>query len=116
MPRARLLELVTFQQEGTTDDGGGGQSAASWAAVSGLTEVAAAVAPMFGREGAQADQVQSVDRYRVTIRRNPDALPQAKYRILWISNGSKVLNIVSAPDHGPRSQNVELHCEAGGGH
>ena len=113
-PRVVMDQVVTLQQESTVDDGGGGQGG-GWSNVTGLTSVAAAVKPMFGSEGPQAGQVQSLDRYRVTLRRGA-ALPKAKMRILWVTNANKVLNVTSAPDHGPRAVNIELHCEAGGGH
>ncbi len=111
MPSARLTERITFQQEGTVDDGIGGQED-GWVDV--FTRVSAAVRPLFGKEEENADQVQSTSRYRVIIRRN--SAIRANMRILWASNGDKVLNIVSLPDHGPRSLNMELLCEAGAAH
>lgn len=110
MPAGALDQRIRIEGETRVPDGGGG-----WT-ISGYGEVAtvwASVRPLSAREALQAGQLEAAGTYRVTIRNRRDIDPTAAMRIVWVSNGDKVLNVRQAADPGARAQYRELVAESG---
>lgn len=99
----KLRHRVVIQQEGTaTPDGGGGYTQ-GWTT---FATVWAAVEPLTGREGLQAQALESAVTHRVTIR----ALSGVTAAMRLSFNGT-IYNIRSVIDREERDRFMELMCE-----
>lgn len=106
----RLDQRVTIQQESrATDDEGG--AAVTWVDVATVWASIRAKAEAGGAEPNVGDRLQSATSFSVAIRRRSDVT--ASMRIVWVTNGSKVLNILSVNDEGPRAEFQFMNCELG---
>lgn len=100
----KMRERVTLQQESSTTDGGGGYAL-------GWTDVAtvwAKMEPVGGREQIEADKLQGVLDYRVTIRYRSDVVPGM--RLVW---NSKNFNIRAVVCEEERERFLTLTCDTG---
>ena len=105
MPRiGAMRERVVIQAGAGAADGYGGRTS-DWSAVA---TVWAEVAPIGGRERAQAEQLEGVVTHRVTIRHRTDVT--AAHRLLW---GSKALNVRAVTNPDQRRRYLDLLCEEG---
>lgn len=102
-----LDQRVRIESQNNVSDGQGGFTK-GWATV---TTVWARVEPITGKEGVEAGRMEFALRYRVTIRTRLDFDGSA--RLIWTSNGNKVLNIREIHDGGPRPQFMMLIAESG---
>lgn len=100
-----LRHRVTIQALTRADDGFGGRDNEAWVDVA---TVWADVVPVSGREAARNGGVQANATFRVTIRWRAGVAP--KQRLVWVTNGNKVLNIVSAPPAVGAANSIELGC------
>lgn len=107
MPAGPLNHRIRFERETRTEDEGGGYSE-TWTTVA---TVWAGVEPISAREQLQAGQLEESAMYRVTIRRRSDLT--AAMRVVWLTNGGKVLNLRQVPDPGPREAYMVLVAESG---
>ena len=106
MPRiGAMRERVTIEQESRVADGGGGYPMA-WSEVA---TVWAAVEPQSGREQLQAERVESLVDYRVTMRWRGDVT--AGMRLLW---GSVDMAITAVRRVDGRKRFLEIDAVAGG--
>jgi len=110
MTIGKLDQRITFQEETRVVDGGGGHSTV-WADMAECATVWAAVEPMTGREGMNAQQVEETVKYKITIRRRSDLA--AKMQIIWKSNANKALNVRAIQDAGARSMYTEILADEG---
>lgn len=101
MPAGPRDQIIKFQYEGRTPDGGGGADTA-WQDRYAVI-IRAHIVPLNGRELVQAQQLQGRAMYKVTVP-NAAALRtvQLSDRIVWVSNGDKILNIRDLGDAGTR--------------
>jgi len=98
MPAGQRDQLIKFQYEARVADGGGGATV-TWTDRHAVS-VRAAIRPLSGREGLEAGQVEGRAGYRIDI---PNLRSIAiSDRIVWVSNGNRVLNIRDMGDAGPR--------------
>lgn len=107
MPAGQRDQRIRFQYQERAEDGGGGYET-TWTNRFPVA-VRAAVVPVSGREQLSAMQAEGRSLYRVTIP-NLRAI-ELSDRILWVSNGDKVLNIRDLGDAGPRSTERTLLAE-----
>ena len=107
-----LDQRITLSTEQRSDDGGGGYDLV-WRDVA---TVWAGIKPISGREQVQADQQSGTVRYRVIIRAR--AVPggvSSDMRLIWRTNGDKILNVREVMDAGPRAAYLEFFAESGVG-
>lgn len=104
MKVGKLRERVALQSATKTRDGVGGWTS-TW---STYATVWAEVKAQDGRERENAQRVEALRTYTVTIRRRTDLL--AEHRISW---RGRVLNIRAIPDEGPHSAYLVLQAEMG---
>lgn len=110
MPTGALDQRIRIETETRAPDGGGGWTISGYGAVA---TVWASVKPLTAREALQAGQLEEAGTYRVSIRNRRDIDPTAAMRIVWVTNGDKVLNVRQAIDPGARAQYREFVAEAG---
>jgi SPP1 family predicted phage head-tail adaptor len=76
------------------------------------SEVFAAVVPLSSREVLTLQQSQARAMYRITIPNRRDIV--ATLRVVWLTNGNKILVIRDASDPGQRPVERTLLCEEAG--
>ena len=107
--RFRIGELdqrVKILKEVRVSDGMGG-STRTWEPV---TEVAAHVRSLNGRERARADRLEAEGGYLVAIRWRPDV--RENMVIEWL-NRDRRMNIRHVEDGGRRSMYLSIQCDTG---
>jgi SPP1 family predicted phage head-tail adaptor len=72
------------------------------------------IMPMQGREMLNAQQLEQITTHRVRFRHHHPLEVDVSMRIVWETNGGKILNIVSCPDPGPRASLREIIAQEGG--
>lgn len=102
-----LTERVRIEQGTDTTDAGGGQVRV-WSTVA---TVWAEVRPQRGTEADREGQALAVTMYWVTLRRRSDLT--ADMRLVWTTNGDKVMNIRTLNEPGPRAMYQTLGAEIG---
>ena len=107
MPAGSRDQLIRFQYESRVSDGGGGYYT-DWV---NRHDVAfrAEIKPLGGREQIEAQQVEGRAMYRITIPNVRNIL--LSDRIVWTSNGNKILNIRELGDAGSRPVERTLMAE-----
>lgn len=100
MSAGRRDQRIRFEKQARTGDGGGGYTV-DWQNRHAVW-VRAAVEPISGREQLSAMQIEGRPMYRVTI---PNQIRDVTLedRIVWLSNGNRILNIRDLGDAGPRA-------------
>lgn len=101
-----LDQRILIQQEVTTSDGSGGQTK-TWQTVHG--PIWAKVRPQSGAERSRSDQVQAEAKYMVFIH---NRAIEESYRIVWESNGGRILNIRYVA-RSPRDLYIKIEAEEG---
>lgn len=107
MPAGQRDQLIRFQYQERAEDGGGGYET-TWTNRHGVT-VRAGVVPISGREQLSAMQTEGRALYRVLIPNLRDIT--LSDRIVWTSNGGRILNIRDLGDAGPRETERTLLAE-----
>lgn len=107
MPAGHRNERIRFERESRTTDNMGGFTV-DWQTLIAV-DVRAEIAPLSGREVVQAQQVQGRAMYRVVIPNIRTIL--VSDRIVWRSNGDKILNIRDLSDPGVRAIERTLTAE-----
>ncbi len=102
-----LDQRLRIESQNNAADGQGGFTK-GWSTVA---TVWAEVEPITGREGVEADRLEFALRYRITIRTGQTFDTSA--RLVWTSNGNKVLNIREIHDAGGRQNFVMIIAESG---
>lgn len=103
----RMDQRIRIESQNNVSDGQGGFTK-GWTTVA---TVWAAVEPVTGKEAVEAGRLEFALRYRITIRTRLDFDTAA--RLVWTSNGNKVLNIREIHDGGPRPQFLMIIAESG---
>lgn len=103
-------QVLSFQKELRTPDLHGGSS------IDWQTEFRcrANVEPIQGTELLRAQALEQVTTHRIRIRNHVVMPVDTDMRIVWETNGGKVLNITSCPDPGPRASVREIIAQEGG--
>jgi len=91
MKAGNLRHRVSIQEQTQVPDGMGGFTP-SWAAITGMDSVPAAIWPLSSKEQLDAMKLESLATNRVRIRYRPGIT--AKNRIVF---GSRIFNILGAP-------------------
>jgi SPP1 family predicted phage head-tail adaptor len=103
-------QTLMLQREVREPDARGG-GAVTW---DDVFRTRANIMPLQGREMLTAQQLEQITTHRVRFRHHPSLDVDVSMRIVWETNGGKILNIVSCPDPGPRAQLREIIAQEGG--
>lgn len=103
-------QLLAFEAEVATPDQYGGSSVA-WVE---RFRARGEIFQIKGQEAIRAQQLDQVTTHRIRIRHHRSQALDVHMRIVWVTNGDKVLNIIGCPDPGPRAMFREIIAQEGG--
>lgn len=103
-------QVLLFQKEVRTPDLHGGASF-EWATE---FKTRAQVMAIEGTELLRAQGLEQITTHRIRMRNHRIMPVDTSMRVLWETNGNKVLNVVSCPDPGPRANQREIIAQEGG--
>lgn len=106
MRAGQLRHTIAIQERTPTADGMGGFTE-TWATVSGMGSVRAAVWPVRGDEKLDAMKLEYVEPRKIRIRYRPGIT--TKNRIYW-SDRSKTFNIVSINNIDEKNRMLDMVC------
>lgn len=104
MDPGKLRHQVTIQAASGSRDGYG-HVTQSWSAITGGTNVWAAIEPLSGREALIAQQQQALTTHRITIRHLAGVTP--RMRVVF---GSRIFNVAGVRNPDERNAWLVLDC------
>ncbi len=110
MAQPKLNERIVILRSGTAPDGQGGLED-GWSAVA---TVWAQIRPLSGREQMAAAKEQTLTIYQIIVRRPVDYTLFGDDRVLWKSNGEKLMAVREILDFGGRDPWMTFMAESGG--
>lgn len=103
-------QVVAFQEEIRTPDLHGGSSFI-WET---KFKTRAKIDAIQGTELIRAQGLEQITTHRIQIRNHAIMAVDTSMRVVWETNGGKLLNIISCPDPGPRATTREIIAQEGG--